>query len=77
MFTIEHDFDATTVTIVDDRNAPQQEDIVIHIFEDGVTIEQFDARSGGVQKVSVSMEQLADLRAALDQPEGVYVRKRS
>lgn len=45
MFTIEHDFDATVITLVDDgTDLPLQEDIVISAFEDCVTVEQFDPR---------------------------------
>ena len=76
MFTIEHEFDATVVTLIDDEAAPVQEDVTITIFEDVVTIEQLDARSGRVQKVALSMNQMQHLRAALDKPEGAYVRQR-
>ncbi len=75
MFTIEHEFDATVVTIIDDNAAPSHEDITIHLFEDVVTIEQADPRDGSVHKITFTMNQIADLRAALDLPEGAYVRK--
>ena len=76
MFTIEHEFDATVVTLVDDPAAHRQEDVVITAFEDCVTIEQLDARADAVQKITLSLSQLADLTAALNLPEGVYTRKR-
>jgi hypothetical protein len=76
MFTIEHDFDATIVTLVDDPAGHRQEDITITAFEDCVTIEQLDARSDEVQKITLSLAQLTDLTAALNLPEGVYARKR-
>ena len=72
MFSIEHEFDATVVTLVDDGDAPLQEDVVINAFEECVTIEQFDPRTDRVQKVTLSMAQLRDLGAALNLPEGVY-----
>jgi hypothetical protein len=72
MFTIEHDFDATIVTLVDDGAAPLAEDITVSAFEDCVTVEQYDPRSDRVQKVTLSLAQLRDLRAALDLPEGTY-----
>jgi len=75
MFTIEHEFDATVVTLIDDEAAPAQEDVTITIFEDAVSIEQLDPRSGRVQKVALSMNQMQDLRAALDKPEGAYMRQ--
>ena len=74
MFTIEHEFDATVVTLVDDAAAHRQEDITITAFEDCVTLEQLDPRTGEVQLVTLSLAQLADLRAALNLPEGIYQR---
>ncbi len=72
MFTIEHDFDATVVTLVDEGDAPLQEDLVINAFEDCVTIEQWDPRLNEVRKLTFSLGQLRDLQAALDLPEGIY-----
>ncbi|MFY0635626.1 MAG: hypothetical protein JXQ91_17575 [Vannielia sp.] len=72
MFTIEHDFDATVITLVDEGSTHLQEDLTIQAFEDCVTIEQLDARKDEVQKITLSMTQLRDLAAALDLPEGVY-----
>jgi hypothetical protein len=42
MFTIEHDFDATVITLVDDPATHRQEDITVTAFEDVVTLEQLD-----------------------------------
>ncbi|KPP90386.1 MAG: hypothetical protein HLUCCA08_15605 [Rhodobacteraceae bacterium HLUCCA08] len=72
MFTIEHDFDATIVTLVDEGPAPLQEDVTVTAFEDCVTVEQYDPRSDTVSKITLSMAQLHELGAALDLPEGVY-----
>lgn len=72
MFTIEHEFDSTLITIVDDGGAPLQEDIVINAFAECVTVEQYDARLDAVQKITLSMAQLRDLAAAMNLPEGSY-----
>ena len=72
MFTIEHEFDATVITLVDEGAKPLQEDVVINSFAECVTIEQFDPRTDQVHKITLSPEQLRDLTAALDLPEGVY-----
>ena len=72
MFTIEHEFDATVVTLVDDGSLPLKEDVIISAFGSCVTLEQFDERLGRVEKVTLSMAQLRDLQAALDLPEGSY-----
>jgi len=74
MFTIEHEFDATVITLVDEGEdgQPLQEDIAIAAFAECVTITQYDARTDREQVVTLSMAQLQDLAAALDLPEGVY-----
>lgn len=72
MFTIEHGFDATTVTLVDDGESPLQEDVIINAFEDCITVVQYDPRTDSPQQITLSLAQLRDLSAALDLPEGVY-----
>ena len=72
MVTIEHDFDATVVTLVDDGPAPLQEDVTICLFEECVTVEQYDERRDEVVKITLSPAMLRDLRAAVDLPEGIY-----
>jgi len=75
MFTIEHEFDASVITLVDDKATPETEDVIITTFEDQVTVEQFDPRTDRMQRVTLTMGQLADLRAALNLPEGAYIRR--
>jgi hypothetical protein len=72
MFTIEHEFDATVITLVDEGPGYLQEDVTINAFEDCVTIEQVDARSDTPLRLTLSMGQIADLAAALNLPEGSY-----
>lgn len=76
MFTIEHEFDATVITLVDEGASHLHEDIVINAFEECITIEQFDTRLDRMQKITLSMVQLRDLAAALNLPEGVYHLRR-
>ena len=76
MFSIEHEFDATVVTLVDEGAAPLQEDVVINAFEECVTVEQYDARTDTVHKITLSIGQIKDLAAALNLPEGIYSRVR-
>ena len=72
MFTIEHDYDATVITLVDEGGAPLQEDVTINAFDDCITVVQIDPRSDMPVQVTLSLSQLRDLQAALDLPEGVY-----
>ncbi len=77
MFTIEHDFDATVITLVDEGDAPLNEDVIVQAFEECVTVEQYDARTDRTHKITLSTAQLRDLTAALNLPEGVYRLRRS
>ncbi len=72
MFTIEHDFDATIITLVDEGSSALQEDVTILAFEDCVTLEQFDPRGDAVVKITLSTAQVRELAAALNLPEGSY-----
>ncbi|MGR3502748.1 hypothetical protein [Pseudaestuariivita sp.] len=75
MFTIEHEFDTTVITLIDQGTAPLQEDVIVHSFAECITVEQYDARTDSVVKITLSIDQMHDLAAAIDLPEGVYVRK--
>ena len=72
MFSIEHEFDATVITLIDEGGAPLLEDVTINSFAECVTLEQLDPRTDRVQVITLSPVQLRDLAAALDLPEGVY-----
>ena len=72
MFSIEHEFDSTVITLVDEGEAPLVEDVIIRIYEDGAVAEQLDPETDEVIEVLLTSSQLRDLAAALDLPEGVY-----
>lgn len=74
MFTIEHEFDATVVTLVDEGAAHLREDVTVNAFEDCVTLEQWEPTTDRVQRVTMSLSQLRDLALALNLPEGAYKR---
>ena len=74
MFTIEHDFDATVITLVDEGQTPLQEDVIVNNFAECITVEQYDARTDRVQKITLSITQMRDLAAAISLPEGAYSR---
>jgi len=76
MFTIEHDFDATVITLIDEPAAHRQEDITINAFDDCITVEQYDAQADRLHKITLSLSQARDIAAALDLPEGAYRRPR-
>lgn len=75
MFTIEHDFDATVITLIDEGESPLAEDVIVEAFDDCVVIEQLDAETDTALRITLSLRQVKDLAAALDLPEGIYRRK--
>lgn len=75
MFTIEHDFDATVITLVDEGAATPaalREDVIITAFEDCVTLRQLDTKRDDEVVITLSISQLRELAAALNLPEGSY-----
>lgn len=72
MFTIEHDFDATVITLIDEGSPSLEEDVTICAFEECITLEQLDAVTGEPMRLTLSMAQARDLAAALNLPEGSY-----
>lgn len=75
MFTIEHDFDATVITLVDEGAASVEalrEDVIITAFEDCVTLRQHDPQRNDEVVITLSLSQVHELAAALDLPEGSY-----
>ena len=80
MFTVEHDFDATVITLVDEgappkagaERAPLKEDVTVSAFDDCVTLTQYDARTDSDCVITLSLSQVRDLFAAIELPEGVY-----
>lgn len=77
MFSIEHEFDATVITLMDEGDTHLQEDVTINAFEDCIVLEQLDPRTELVERITLSIGQLNDLAAALNMPEGVYQRVRN
>ena len=75
MFSIEHEFDATVVTLIDEGSPSLQEDVTISAFEECVTVTQADPRTGEPVTITMSNVQVRDLAAALNLPEGVYRRR--
>ncbi|PWJ22481.1 hypothetical protein [Jannaschia seohaensis] len=77
MFTIEHEFDATIITLVDEGEdgTPPGEDVTVSAFEECITLTQADPRTGEPVQVTLTMGQVRDLLVALDLPEGIYRRE--
>ena len=72
MFTIEHEFDATVVTLVDEDGPVLREDVVISGFDDCITVTQINPATDMPVTITLSLSQLRDLSMALNLPEGSY-----
>lgn len=75
MFSIEHEFDATVITLIDEGTAPLTEDVIVEAYDDCVVIEQLDPETDIPLRITLSLRQVNDLAAALNLPEGIYRRK--
>lgn len=75
MFTIEHQFDATVITLIDEGDVPLAQDVIVEAYEDCVVIEQLDEDSDIPLRLTLSLRQVQDLAAALNLPEGSYRHK--
>ncbi len=72
MFTIEHEFDVTVITLVDEGAVHLQEDVVVEIYEDCIVVQQVDPITDLPMRLTLSLQQSRDLAAALNLPEGSY-----
>ena len=72
MFTIEHGFDASTITLVDEGQPRLQDDVIINAFDDCITVTQMNRHTDRMQSITLSIRQARELAAALNLPEGVY-----
>ena len=75
MFTIEHQFDATVITLIDEGKAPLAQDVIVEAYEDCVVIEQLDEETDIPLRLTLSLRQVQDLLTALNLPEGSYRHK--
>ena len=74
MFSIEHEFDCTIITILDEGGKQLTEDITVTNFEECTTLEPYDPISECINKITFSNSQISDLVAAIKLPEGFYSR---
>ena len=72
MFTIEYEFDATVITLVDEGTVHLGEDVTIEAYEECVVLQQVDPLTDAPVRITLSLRQMQDLAAALNLPEGTY-----
>ncbi len=71
MFTVELEYDYALVRTLDEKD--RYEDVEVVIGDDGeVFILQYDETRNKNSVVTMSLQQLLDLYAAMDSPEGLF-----
>ena len=76
MFTIEFEKDAAVIVTLDEQD--KFEDVELVLAEEGVVyLRQFDDKLQEHQMIYMSYQQLLDIIAAMQQPEGSYYIDRS
>jgi len=73
MYTVEHEFNGTVITTLD-QNC-KQEDVEVHLDDQSVFFRQWSEEIQGYDLIEMSMQQLKDIVAALNSPEGAYYAK--
>jgi hypothetical protein len=73
MFSVEHEFDNTTVTILDDSG--EQEDVAVILFDDVVYIRQYVEDTELASVVTLTPKMFAELIEAYNRGEGSFVAR--
>ena len=72
MFSIEHKFNTTVITLGEEGTTPLQENVNVNGHEECITVQQYNPCHDRMQMVTLSIAQMHDLVAAISLPEGVY-----
>ena len=71
MFSVEHEFDSTTITILDDSG--EQEDVATIFFDDLVYIRQYIEDTDMASIITMTPKMFAELIAAWNSSEGSFI----
>ena len=70
MFSIEHKFNTTVITLGEEGTTPLQEDVNVNGLEECITVQRYNLCHDHMQMVTLSIAQMHDLVAAISLPEG-------
>jgi hypothetical protein len=73
MFSVEHDFDNTTVTILD--NSGEQEDVAVILFDDVVYIRQYVEDTDLASIITMTPKMFAEMIEAYNRGEGSFIAR--
>jgi hypothetical protein len=71
MYTVEFNYDTTTIISMDDHD--QFSDIEVTLSDNGlVLLAQYDDDAGSSDMIMISQQQLMDVVASMNSPEGLF-----
>jgi hypothetical protein len=71
MYTVEFNYDTTTIISMDDHD--QFSDIEVTLSDNGlVLLAQYDDDAGSSDMIMISHQQLMDVVASMNSPEGLF-----
>lgn len=70
MYTVEHEFDATIITVLDEAGI--YEDVEVVLDEETVYMRQWDEDLGKYEMLILSYQQFLDIAASLHSKEGMF-----
>lgn len=73
MFSVEHEFDNTTITILDDSG--EQEDVAVILFDDVVYIRQYVEDTDLASVVTMTPKMFAEMIEAYNRGEGSFIAR--
>jgi hypothetical protein len=73
MFSVEHEFDNTTVTILDDSG--EQEDVAVILFDDIVYIRQYVEDTDLASIITMTPKMFAEMIEAYNRGEGSFIAR--
>lgn len=73
MFSVEHEFDNTSITILDDSG--EQEDVAVILFDDLVYIRQYVEDTDLASVVTMTPKMFAEMIEAYNRGEGSFIAR--
>ena len=73
MFSVEHEFDNTTIIVLDDSG--EQEDVAVILFDDLVYIRQYVEDTDMASVVTMTPKMFAEMIEAYNRGEGSFIAR--
>ena len=73
MFSVEHEFDSTSITVLDDSG--EQEDVAVILFDDVVYIRQYIEDTDMASVITMTPKMFAEMIEAYNCGEGSFVTR--